>query len=133
MDPDGGFQFLVGDGAIYELTATTKIEALATLVELLVENGGLASSIAPVALEALYRREELGSTAIGGGIAIPHARIDEMERVVGVIGHAPQGIDFESPDGAPVTKLFLLLTSKGEVGRYLEALEKIARALRATN
>lgn len=130
LQSDGGFSFLVGEGAIAEIAATTKEDAIATLVGRLVDLGGLDASLAPVALDALYRREEVGTTAIGGGVAIPHARIDGLEQVVGIVGCAPHGIDCGSVDGTPVTHLFLLVGSQNDPSGYLRALEAVAKAIR---
>ncbi|TWT39287.1 PTS sugar transporter subunit IIA [Blastopirellula retiformator] len=131
LQSDGGFAFLVGEGTLYEIAATTKEDAIATLVRQMVDQGGLDASLAPDALAALYRREEVGTTAIGGGVAIPHARIDGLDQVVGILGCAPHGVDFGSVDGAPVTHLFLLVGSQNDPSGYLRALEAVAKAIRA--
>lgn len=122
--------FLVGDGAVYELEADDKRAAFAQLVEHLIECGRLDANLATVAVDALLAREALGSTAIGNGVAIPHARLDALRDLVGIVANVGGKIEFDSPDREPVTQLILLLAPKNDPGRYLRALERIARLLR---
>jgi PTS system nitrogen regulatory IIA component len=95
---------------------------------------GKAGSIAGVppehVLAELQRREELGSTGIGGGVALPHARFREVDRPIGALVRLRKGIDFEAVDGGPVDLVFLLLLPEAPAGDQLGALAAIARALR---
>jgi len=81
-------------------------------------------------LIALGDREKLGSTAIGQGIAIPHARIDGIAQPILVVGVASEGIDFDSLDGLPVKLVFLILSPKHEAGTHLKLLASISKLLR---
>ena len=83
----------------------------------------------PIATEIL-RREELGSTGLGGGIAIPHARIAELSAPFGVIARLRRPIDFDAIDGQPVDIVFLLLLPMTPAGEQLNALAAVARKLR---
>jgi nitrogen PTS system EIIA component len=83
----------------------------------------------PIATEIL-RREELGSTGLGGGIAIPHARIAELSAPFGVIARLRRPIDFDAIDGQPVDIVFLLLLPMTSTGEQLNALAAVARKLR---
>jgi nitrogen PTS system EIIA component len=78
----------------------------------------------------LVQREELGSTGMGGGIAIPHARIDGVARPFGIVARLRKAIDFDAIDGQPVDLVFLLLLPKSPGGDQLNALASVARRLR---
>ena len=78
----------------------------------------------------LLKREKLGSTGIGGGIAIPHARIPGLKKPFGILVRLEQPIDFEAIDGQPVDLLFLLLLPLTSDKEQLSALASVARALR---
>ena len=101
---------------------------------------GLAQKCAP-ALELpadliageLLKREELGSTGMGGGIAIPHARIQAVAKPFGILVKLRQPIDFDAIDGLPVDLVFLLLLPTSPQGEQLDALASVARKLRSTS
>ena len=78
----------------------------------------------------ILKREELGSTGTGGGIAIPHARIQGLNRSFGILARLNKPIDFEAIDGRPVDLVFLLLLPSNPVGEQLKALASVARKLR---
>lgn len=92
---------------------------------LAVDAGGIASDI--------LKREELGSTGVGGGIAIPHARVAEINAPFGIIARLRRPVDFEAIDGRPVDIVFLLLLPAAPSGDQLNALAAMARKLRDTN
>ena len=78
----------------------------------------------------LEEREKLGSTAIGGGIAIPHGKLPGLDHVLAVFGRSPTGVDFESVDGAPTKLFFLLVAPEDSSGMHLKALARISRLLK---
>ncbi len=78
-------------------------------------------------VEALREREKIGTTAIGDGIAIPHARSDAVEGLTVVLARSEQGIDFESLDGKPVHLIFMIASSPDINKEYLQILARIAR------
>lgn len=78
----------------------------------------------------LLQRERLGSTGIGEGVAIPHGKLPNLERLFGLFARLERPIDFEAIDGEPVDMLFLLLAPEGAGADHLKALARIARALR---
>jgi PTS system nitrogen regulatory IIA component len=80
--------------------------------------------------DAILKREKLGSTGIGNGIAIPHARLSEVQRPAGVLALLKKPIDFEAIDGGPVDIVFLLLSPLAPGADQLNALACIARTLR---
>ncbi len=80
--------------------------------------------------DALLEREDLGTTAMGGGIAIPHARIDGIDKVTGVFVRLEEPIDFDASDRKPVDLVFALFAPKDDSTHHLRALARISRVLR---
>jgi PTS system nitrogen regulatory IIA component len=78
----------------------------------------------------ILKREELGSTGVGGGVAIPHARIQGLENPFGVLARLRTGIDFAAIDGEPVDIVFLLLLPGAPNGENLNVLASVSRKLR---
>jgi PTS system nitrogen regulatory IIA component len=79
----------------------------------------------------LLKRENLGSTGIGKGIAIPHARLPDLKRPHGLLAKLKQGIEFDAIDGQAVDVLFVLLLPAGAENDALAALALVARTLRS--
>ena len=117
---------------IYEMQASTKEGAVETLVRRLSQLGHLPTEAVSEVITAVMRREELGSTAIGRGFAVPHAEHPSVAEVIGNIGYVRHGIDFNSLDGEPVRTILLLLSPPNQPGNRLRALERISRVLRVT-
>jgi len=81
-------------------------------------------------VRAILDREELGSTGVGGGIALPHARIEEVKAAFGLLTRLRRPIEFEAVDGKPVDLVFLLLLPTKAEGEQLNVLATVARRLR---
>jgi PTS system nitrogen regulatory IIA component len=81
-------------------------------------------------LEILLQREKLGSTGVGGGVAIPHGKLPKLNKVFGVFARLERPVDFEALDGQPVDLVFLLLAPEGAGADHLKALARVARLLR---
>jgi nitrogen PTS system EIIA component len=81
-------------------------------------------------LTELSKREELGSTGVGNGVAIPHARFNQIDRPFGMLFRLRQPIEFEALDGKPIDIVFLLLLPESAKGEQLTALACVARKLR---
>src|SRR5690606_3135027 len=81
-------------------------------------------------INAIMQREELGSTGIGRGVAVPHSKHASADRLVGTVGVCSEGVDFNSLDGEKVHLLFLLVSPPDRPGDHLRALENISRRLR---
>ena len=81
-------------------------------------------------VERLTERERLGSTGFGGGVAIPHGKIDGLDRVVGLFAQLAQPIDFGAVDDMPVDLVFMLLSPVDAGADHLKALAQVSRALR---
>ncbi len=112
---------------VASMQATTKKEVLQEL-------GRLASAAtgqdAMAIFNALWERERLGTTGVGHGIAIPHGRLANLDRVHGFFVRLPQPIDFDSIDNGPVDLVFLLLAPAGAGADHLQALASVSRLLR---
>jgi PTS system nitrogen regulatory IIA component len=80
--------------------------------------------------DVLLQRERLGSTGLGHGIAIPHAKVHGLKRIVGLFARLTEPIDFEAVDGQKVDIVFLLLAPEGAGADHLKALARISRLLR---
>lgn len=78
----------------------------------------------------LLKREELGSTGVGGGVAIPHARLPDLQRPYGLLAKLKQAIEFDAIDGQPVDIVFVLLLPANAEDGQLGALALVARTLR---
>lgn len=107
------------------LLADTKSEVLRELVEIL-QDAGRIKDVYGV-LEAIQRREEMGSTGLELGIAVPHAKTDRVDRLTMAIGVSKDGIEFDALDGKPSMLFFLMLAPPDQTGPHLEALAEIAK------
>lgn len=120
--------FLKPSAMTLELTATTKRGVIEELVGLLSKEGKIKDPKATI--DVLMEREKLGSTGIGQGIAIPHAKTDQAGEVSAAFGLARRGVQFESLDGEPVYIFFLLVAPPDAAGLHLKALARISRLLK---
>ena len=112
---------------IPDLRAGSKAEVLAVLAKRAAELTGLDPT---TVYHGLIERERLGTTGVGNGIAIPHARLADLERLCVVFARLPRPIDFEAIDEHPVDLVVLLLTPEGAGADHLKALSRISRLLR---
>lgn len=83
--------------------------------------------------DVLLQRERLGSTGLGHGIAIPHAKLHGLKRIFGLFARLAEPVDFEAIDGEKVDIVFLLLAPEGAGADHLKALARISRLLRETS
>lgn len=120
--------FLELDSVTTDLKSQTKQDAISELCELLKANGRITD--ADAVKVSLLEREKLGSTGIGQGIAIPHAKCAAIDRVVAALGVSKKGIDFDALDGEPVYLIFLLVAPPDSSGLHLKALARISRLLK---
>lgn len=115
-------------GIIPDLSASTKEDVLKKLVEKLREQRDDIDG--EELLSLLLERERLGSTGIGGGIAIPHAKMRNIGKPVVVFGRCVTGIAYNSIDGNPVRLIFLLVADADSIEAYLKSLARISRQLK---
>ena len=113
------------------LQARRRTSALEEMVQALVPAG--VTRYPAAILDLLAQREALGSTAIGKGVAVPHARSALIAERAVLIARSVRGIDFDAPDGKPVQLIFLIVApSVGQDPIYLKLLADIVRAVRLT-
>jgi mannitol/fructose-specific phosphotransferase system IIA component (Ntr-type) len=110
------------------LVSATKDEILGELVEVAGSNAAVRDP--GEVLRAVREREEVLSTGIGNGVAIPHGKSSGITDLVLVAGVRPEGIDFEALDGKPVNLFFLLVGPEAAAGQHVKALSRISRLLR---
>ena len=122
--------FVVRDSIIVDLKATTKEEAIREMVAALNAAGQLPDGEVESVIRAILNREELGSTGIGMGVAVPHTRHPTVQRLVGTVALSRHGVDFAALDGDPVDIFFLLISPPNQPGDHLRALENISRHLK---
>lgn len=120
-------EFLSKKAIIPEIKSTKKEEVIKELVDALVNAGEIEKASHNRLVEALMERESLGSTAIGQGIAMPHAKCGYVNKLVGAFGLSKKGVDFDSLDGEPVYIFFLLVAPQDSAGPHLKALARISR------
>jgi fructose-specific phosphotransferase system IIA component len=111
-----------------DLKAKTKEEAITELAESLKTHSAVSDY--ETFLKDVFNREKVGTTGIGLGIAIPHARTDAVDRFVIAFGRSESGVPFGAPDGKPAKLIFLMGAVKKEVNNYLKILARLTRVLR---
>jgi PTS system nitrogen regulatory IIA component len=122
--------FVVRESIIPKLVATTKEGVIREMVESLKGTGYFKGGEPEDLVKAILKRESLGSTGIGRGVAIPHTKHATVERLVGTVAVSPAGVPFNSVDGEPVFVLVLLISPQDRPGDHLRALENVARSMR---
>ena len=113
-----------------ELQTADKEGVIKELVASLVAAKEIKSEEQESIVKAIMKREELGSTGIGRGVAVPHTKHPSVDRLVGTVGVSADGVDFNSLDGEKVQLFFLLISPPDRPGDHLRALENISRQLR---
>jgi fructose-specific phosphotransferase system IIA component len=122
--------FLSKKAIVLDLKSGKKEEVIKEMVDALIAAGEIEKRAKPKLIDALMARESLGSTAIGQGIAIPHAKSDCVEKLLGAFGLSRKGVDFDSLDGEPAHIFFLLVAPQDSAGPHLKALARISRLLK---
>ena len=122
--------FIVRDAIVTALAATTREGAIAEMIARLHAVGEFADGDVPDITAAVLRRETLGSTGIGRGIAIPHTRHGAAGRLVATLAVSPAGIPFDSIDDEPVHLLALIVSPQDQPALHLRALEAVVNATR---
>jgi PTS system nitrogen regulatory IIA component len=109
------------------VSAANKKKALAVIAEIAARNFGLEPGNV---LDALIEREAAGSTGVGHGVAVPHARLEGLQRMRGIFVRLEQPVEFQSVDDQPVDLLFALFAPKNAGAEHLRALARVSRLLR---
>jgi PTS system fructose-specific IIA component/PTS system nitrogen regulatory IIA component len=122
--------FVAVDAIRSSVDADTKEGVIREMADALVEAGSIAPGDLESIVKAIMKREDLGSTGIGRGVAVPHTKHPSVSRLVGTVAVSRAGVDFDSLDGEPVQLFFLLVSPPDRPGDHLRALENISRQLR---
>ena len=122
--------FICRDAIRADLQAVDKEGAIREMVQGLVNTKRVEATEFESIVKAIMKREELGSTGIGRGVAVPHTKHPSVDRLAGTVAVSPAGVDFASLDGETVHLFFLLISPPDRPGDHLRALENISRQLR---
>src|SRR2546421_11473409 len=122
--------FVVREAIIPALTANSKEAVIRSMVEGLRAAGQFRGADTEDIVRAILKRELLGSTGIGRGVAIPHTKHPGVERLIGTVAVSRNGVPFESLDGEPVHVFVMLISPQDRPGDHLRALENVSRSLR---
>jgi mannitol/fructose-specific phosphotransferase system IIA component (Ntr-type) len=120
-------KLLSADQIILDMKAGESWTAIVELVDHLVKQRRLPQEFRQTALAALKAREDMISTGIGGGVAIPHTFLDKIEKVTAIFGRSTTGIDFEALDQNPVHFIILFLVPQKNYQLHLHTLAAIAK------
>ncbi|MCJ7525769.1 MAG: PTS sugar transporter subunit IIA, partial [Candidatus Aminicenantes bacterium] len=111
-----------------DLHAHSKEEALAEIVKRMKENNAIKNE--SDLLQEINNRETQGGTSLGNGVAIPHARLKSLDKIVVAMARLSAGIDFGIEDHEPVSLIFILITPTDRAGEYLKVLAKLSKFLK---
>jgi PTS system fructose-specific IIA component/PTS system nitrogen regulatory IIA component len=122
--------FICKEAIRTQLNANEKEAVIRAMANSLLEAKQVNAKDFESIVEAILKREELGSTGIGRGVAVPHTKHASIDRLMGTVAISSDGVDFDSLDGEKVHLLFLLISPPDRPGDHLRALENISRQLR---
>lgn len=123
-------EFVVEEAIVANLQASNKQEAIHRLVAALKSSGRIGGEDEENIVSAIMTREELGSTGIGRGVAVPHTKHPSADSLIATVGLCSEGLDFASLDGGDVYIIFLLVSPPDRPGDHLRGLETITRHLK---
>lgn len=123
--------FVVREAVVPDLKVENKEQAIRGLVDSLKRAGVVTAQDEDGIVAAVMKREELGSTGIGRGVAVPHTKHPNVDRLIATVAICHDGVDFASLDGDAVHILFLLVSPPDKPGDHLRGLENISRHLRS--
>ena len=112
------------------IESDSKESVIREMVQALTSAEKLVAEESESIVKAILKREELGSTGIGRGVAVPHTKHPSVQKLVGTVAVSANGVDFNSLDGEKVQLFFLLISPPDRPGDHLRALENISRQLR---
>jgi PTS system nitrogen regulatory IIA component len=118
--------FISADAVVPDFKASNKRQALQILGRKAADIAGLEQHLV---MDVLMERERLGSTGVGAGVAIPHGKVANLNKLYGVFGKTDEAIEFDSIDEQPVDLIFLLLAPDIEGADHLKALSQISRVM----
>ena len=122
--------FVVHEAIVPDLKVNSKEAAIRAMVQSLKNSGSIKPEEEESIVGAILKREELGSTGIGRGVAVPHTKHPSVDRLIATVAISRDGVEFASLDGEAVFILFLLVSPPERPGDHLRGLENISRHLR---
>ncbi len=122
--------YLDKSSIILGLKAKNKKAIISVILDHLVQKKKILSAEKKEISRIILQREEMGSTAIGGHIAFPHARVNSVKDIIVCLGVSKEGLSFDSLDDEPVNIIALLLSNQKDAGLHLKMLAFLARMLR---
>lgn len=123
-------EFVVAEAVIPDLKAASKEEAVRAMVGALKASGRVEAEHEENIIAAIMKREDLGSTGIGRGVAVPHTKHSTVDTLIATVAVSREGLNFASLDGGDVYILFLLVSPPDRPGDHLRGLETITRHLK---
>ena len=123
--------FIKKNNIIVDLKGKNKLDILTELVTTIVNKNPILDKNRMI--EALLEREKLGSTGIGEGVAIPHGKVESLEKLIACFGRSSNGVDFRSIDNKPTHLFVVLLAPMNSTGVHLRALARISRLLKESS
>jgi PTS system nitrogen regulatory IIA component len=128
------FTDFIGKKAIIPvLKATDKKGVIQELVQAARKSAEGERFVVADIVDAIVQREKIGSTGIGGGVGVPHAKLNGIKNVIGAFGRVAYPIDFSAVDGEKVSLVFLILSPPSKSEDYLKALRKVMLAVKKPN
>jgi len=115
---------LAADRILLDLDVASKARLFEAVGALFERDAGLSGAAVTASLAA---REKLGSTGLGQGVAIPHGRIRGLKQAIGGFARLAHGIEFDAPDGRPVSQVFVLLVPEQATDQHLQLLSELAQ------
>ncbi|MGE0608059.1 MAG: PTS sugar transporter subunit IIA [Pirellulales bacterium] len=122
--------FVIRDAVRADLKSHDKEGVIREMAQAIADAGKISAKEFDSIVGRILEREELGSTGIGRGVAVPHTKHPSVDRLVGTVAVSAEGVDFDSLDGEKVQLFFLLLSPPDRPGDHLRALENVSRQLR---
>jgi len=115
---------------VTDMSCKDKESSIRDLVDVLHKSGRIDKKQMADVVKSLLKREELGSTGIGKGVAVPHAKDQEISETMAVLGRHKTGVEFGSVDGEPVDIFFLIISPVDNQNLHLKLLANISRLVR---
>ncbi len=122
--------FIEEEAVIDDLQSTDKESVIREMVNALKDLNKIDESELDNIMGALIKREKVGSTGIGKGVAVPHTKHKRITKITGAFARSLKGVEFDALDGEPVYLFFLLLSPHDSANVHLDALEKISSVIR---
>ncbi len=116
-----------------KVRSQSKVHAIEELVDLIIEAGDLPMSLRAHAIETIAEREKIIGTGMENGVALPHGSTDRIDSIIGALGIAPAGVNFDSTDGEPASIIVLLLIPRKSFQEHIRAMAAIARVMNEEN